>query len=121
MSSRGKLRAFSLSQKVQQPDSGGRIDLARSWQADSHDIDSDRRTVTDWIDRTGQGCCPCHTVAKLAYTVDEAAGQVGVSGSTLRKEIAEHKLLAHYSGTKVLIRREDLTSWLEYLPCEPRK
>lgn len=74
-----------------------------------------------WNQHSHQDCCPCHTVEKLAYTVNEAAGQVGVSGSTLRKEIAEHKLLAHYAGTKVLIRHEDLAAWLEYLPCEPRR
>lgn len=52
---------------------------------------------------------------KLAYTVQEAAEAIGVSVSTIRGLIRDNQLPARKAGTKILIRAEDLTGYLDNL------
>jgi excisionase family DNA binding protein len=76
--------------------------------------------MTEWTDFQHANCCPCHTTRKIAYNLEEAAARVGVSRRTLADQIANSYLLARYVGTKALISHEDLVTWLNSLPAEPR-
>ncbi|WP_258802768.1 helix-turn-helix domain-containing protein [Pseudarthrobacter sp. NS4] len=77
--------------------------------------------MTEWIDYPHANCCPCHTTRKIAYSIEEAAARVGVSSRTLREQIADSYLIARYVGTKALIAHEDLVTWLNSLPSEPKR
>ena len=76
--------------------------------------------VNEWTDYPHANCCPCHTTRKVAYSLDEAAARVGVSSRTLKDQIRDNYLLARYVGTKALIAHDDLVTWFNNLPVEPR-
>jgi excisionase family DNA binding protein len=57
--------------------------------------------------------------AKLAYTFEEAAEQVGYSVRTLRRAAADGMLIVRYgTASKPVIRHSELEAWLEALPTE---
>jgi excisionase family DNA binding protein len=53
---------------------------------------------------------------KLAYRIPEAAAATGFGESTLWKKIAEGKLKAKKDGQVTIIKREELTRYLDELP-----
>lgn len=55
---------------------------------------------------------------KLAYTLTEAAEATGYSERTIRRAIAESRLVAKYENSKPVIMTRDLEAWLEALPSE---
>jgi hypothetical protein len=55
---------------------------------------------------------------KLAYTLPEAAEIVSLSVTTLRTEIANHRLVPSYVGTKPILTLWELRRWLRALPAE---
>lgn len=58
------------------------------------------------------------SVPKLAYTVAEAAEQVGYSRDVIRQAIRDKALIAHYPTSKPVIRHADLDAWVENSPTE---
>ena len=54
----------------------------------------------------------------MAYDLENAAAQVGLSARTLDKAIRSGELVAHRSGAKKLILHKDLEAWIESLPTE---
>ena len=49
------------------------------------------------------------TADRIAYSIAEAAAQVGVSEATVRRALANGNLIAHYIGSrKALILADDL-------------
>lgn len=58
------------------------------------------------------------TLAKRAYNLDEAAVVYSVSRRRLQQAIDEHKLIAHYNGSRPLLHLEDLDAWFQALPTE---
>lgn len=54
--------------------------------------------------------------ARLAYTVPQAADQLGISVDTVRKAIRTGELKAKLVGRKQIIRAADLGAWLSGLP-----
>lgn len=58
-------------------------------------------------------------MAKLAYTLEEAAEQTGYSVRTLKNHAADGRLIIRYANTKGVVRHQDLEAWLESLPTEP--
>lgn len=57
-------------------------------------------------------------MSKSAYTLDEAAVEVGLSRRALEREIADSRLTPSYYRTKPLILHEELQRWLSDLPTE---
>lgn len=60
------------------------------------------------------------TYPRISYSLADAAEAVGLSSETLRLAIADGELIAHYLGTKPVIRAVDLDTWIESLPTERR-
>ena len=58
---------------------------------------------------------------KLAYSLEEAEAATGYSQRTLRRAIADDKLIARYANSKPVITAEELTNWLNSLPTEAPK
>jgi excisionase family DNA binding protein len=58
------------------------------------------------------------SVAKVSYTLDEAAATTGVSVRTLRRAQAEGALRFHYVTAKPVILHGDLIAWIEAAPIE---
>ncbi|MFC4244954.1 helix-turn-helix domain-containing protein [Gryllotalpicola reticulitermitis] len=58
---------------------------------------------------------------KLAYSLAEAADLVSVSAETLRREVANNRLVPVYVGRKPLFPVWELRRWLDALPQEPRR
>lgn len=57
------------------------------------------------------------TNSRIAVEVPEAAALVGLSESTVRREINAGKLPAHRLGRKILVRVVDLDAWVAALPA----
>ena len=76
--------------------------------------------MSEWTDFPHANCCPCHTVRKLAYTLEEAAARVGCSLALIRGQIANNYLLVRYINSKPVIEHEELVAWLRNLPTEPK-
>jgi excisionase family DNA binding protein len=60
------------------------------------------------------------TYPRISYSLDGACKAVGLGPDTLRRAIADGELVAHYLGTKPVIRAVDLDTWIESLPTERR-
>lgn len=56
----------------------------------------------------------------VSYDLAGAVAASGLSERTLRDAIADGSLTVHYSGRKLVIRREDLDEWVRSLPTERR-
>jgi hypothetical protein len=59
-------------------------------------------------------------VAPVSYDLAGAAAATGLSERTIRDAIASSDLIAHYSGTKPVLRVADLDEWIESLPTTRR-
>jgi excisionase family DNA binding protein len=57
-------------------------------------------------------------VEKRIYSLDEAAYAYSTSRRRLQQAIDEHKLVAHYNGSRVLLSIADLDEWFASLPTE---
>ncbi|WP_102157663.1 helix-turn-helix domain-containing protein [Zhihengliuella halotolerans] len=57
---------------------------------------------------------------KLAYTIEEAAGVVGVSKDTIRAHIKRGDLVARYPSSRPVIAADELREWFEALPTEAK-
>lgn len=57
---------------------------------------------------------------KLAYTLHEAAAQVGYSVRALQRHLADGNRIMRYANAKGIITHADLVYWLEHLPAEPK-
>jgi hypothetical protein len=57
----------------------------------------------------------------LAVDTDTAARLLGVSPSTIRAHMRRGALIPRYSGTKPIFPIDELQSFLEQLPSEPRR
>ena len=55
---------------------------------------------------------------KLAYSLEEAEAATGYSQRTLRRAIADDKLIARYANSKPVITADELKNWLDNLPTE---
>ena len=60
-------------------------------------------------------------LAPLAVDTDTAARLVGLSPSTIRALMRRGDLVARYSGTKPIFIVDELRTFLETLPSEPRR
>lgn len=58
-------------------------------------------------------------MAKLAYSVTEAAEAMGVSASLIRQAIKDNELVARYAKTKTVVAAPELERWRDSLPTEP--
>ena len=76
--------------------------------------------MPEWKDFRHMDCCPCHTVRKLAYTIDEAAWRTGVSPDLIRGQIAYGYLAPRYVNSKPIIPHDELIAWLNSLPSESK-
>ena len=76
--------------------------------------------MNGWTDFSHANCCPCHSTRKLAYSLDEAAAKVGVSGDLLRAQIRQDNLIARYINSKPVIEHDELVAWLRNLPTEAK-
>ena len=55
---------------------------------------------------------------KLAYSIQSLADATDLSYEQVRQAIKRSELVAKYSGSKAVIRREDAIAWLDSLPDE---
>ena len=60
------------------------------------------------------------TYPRISYSLGDACEAVGLSPHTLRKAINDGELVAHYVGTKPVIRAVDLDEWIASLPTQRR-
>lgn len=58
------------------------------------------------------------TVAKLAYSLEEAAAATGYGQTTLKVAIRRGELVPRYANAKPVIPTSELESWLSSLPTE---
>lgn len=58
------------------------------------------------------------SVPKVAYSLETAAAECGVSPSFLRVFVNRGDLTAHFANTKTIILADDLKDWIERLPTE---
>lgn len=58
---------------------------------------------------------------KLAYNLDEAAAECGVSKDTVKREIQDGRLIAVYVRGRRVIPGESLKAWIENATAEPRR
>jgi excisionase family DNA binding protein len=58
---------------------------------------------------------------KLAFTVPEAAALSSLGQTSIYKAIRQGRLRIRKSGTRTIIMRTDLVSFLETLPDEPER
>ncbi len=56
---------------------------------------------------------------KLAYSVAEAAEALGIGQTAIRDAIRDNRLVARYSGTKILLPTPELERWRDSLPTDP--
>lgn len=56
------------------------------------------------------------TATRLAYSLEEAAEQVSLSVTYLRRAIRANELIAKRIGQKYRITHVDLVAWLDALP-----
>lgn len=59
------------------------------------------------------------TVHQVAYDTRGAAEAAGVGITSIKEAIDAGELVAHYRGTKPLIRAVDLDEWVAPLPTSP--
>lgn len=57
-------------------------------------------------------------LAAVSYNMAGAVAASGVGETTLKTAIAKDELVAHYVGTKLVIRAADLDDWIRSLPTE---
>jgi excisionase family DNA binding protein len=57
-------------------------------------------------------------IERLSYSIQDVADSTGLSYETVRQAIKRNELVAKYSGSKAVIRREDVIAWLDSLPDE---
>lgn len=57
-------------------------------------------------------------LAKIAYTVAEAAAACGVSEPVVRRAIAHGDLVVHYVTSHPVLLAEDLHEWIASAPAE---
>ena len=58
------------------------------------------------------------SLAKIAYTVAEAAAACGVSEPVIRRAQAKGDLVYHYPTSRPVILADDLREWIESKPVE---
>lgn len=61
------------------------------------------------------------TTQKLAYSIPDAAKQLGIGVSMLRQMITKSEIVARYIGSKPVIAHEDLEAFLASRPTERTK
>lgn len=54
----------------------------------------------------------------VAYTIETASKASHIGQDRIREAIRLGDLIAHYVGTKAIIRAADLDDWIETLPTE---
>lgn len=57
----------------------------------------------------------------VSYRVSDAVKATGIGEGFIRKAIRDGDLIAHYIGTKPVVRSVDLDEWIESLPTEPSR
>lgn len=57
-------------------------------------------------------------LAAVSYNLAGAMAATGVGETTIKTAIANDDLVAHYVGTKLIIRAADLDDWIQSLPTE---
>ncbi len=57
-------------------------------------------------------------LAAVSYSMAGAIAATGIGETTLKAAIANNDLVAHYVGTKLVIRAADLDEWIQSLPTE---
>lgn len=55
---------------------------------------------------------------KIAYNTEEAAEQVSVSMTTLRRAVENGDLTPRYYGSRLLFSHKELEEWILSLPSE---
>lgn len=58
------------------------------------------------------------SLAAVSYHMAGAVAASGIGETSIKKAIANGDLIAHYVGTKLVIRAVDLDEWIESLPTE---
>ncbi|WP_158861984.1 hypothetical protein [Leifsonia sp. AG29] len=61
---------------------------------------------------------PGEASARVAYSLEDAALECGVSPSFLRSFVRRNDLVVHYALSKAIILAEDLRAWVQSLPEE---
>lgn len=56
--------------------------------------------------------------ARIAYSLEDAAAECGVSTDFLRDFVKRNDLVAHYANNRVILLADDLRAWIESLPAE---
>lgn len=57
-------------------------------------------------------------LAAVSYNMAGAITASGIGETTIKRAIADGDLIAHYVGTKTIIRAADLDEWIASLPTE---
>lgn len=57
-------------------------------------------------------------LAAVSYDLTGAVAASGISDRSIRQAIKDGELIAHYLGSKPLIRAVDLDEWVQSLPTE---
>lgn len=55
---------------------------------------------------------------KLAYSIQDAADQLGIGTSMLRQMIANSEIVARYIGSKPVVAHDELQAFLASRPTE---
>ncbi|MDN4595893.1 hypothetical protein [Leifsonia virtsii] len=58
------------------------------------------------------------SIRRVAYSLEAAAEECGVSAQFLRGFVNRHELIVHYANTKMVVLADDLNEWIESLPTE---
>lgn len=56
----------------------------------------------------------------VAYNLQDAAANAGVSVDTIRRAMRSGDLIAHYPTSRPVIMRAELEDWLRSKPTEPK-
>lgn len=57
-------------------------------------------------------------LAAVSYNMAGAIAATGIGETTIKAAIKRNELVAHYVGTKLVIRAVDLDDWVASLPTE---
>jgi hypothetical protein len=57
-------------------------------------------------------------LAAVSYSVAGAVRATGIGETSIKSAIARGDLVAHYVGTKIVLRALDLDDWIQSLPTE---
>lgn len=57
-------------------------------------------------------------MAKIAYSLEEAADNVGYSLSVIKRAIRAGEIIPRFANTKPVILHSDLVEWAEALPLD---